>query len=75
MGLILVVLVTAANVNDRVGLRQLLKHYLADGFKRLRHVWVDGGYHGEPLASWVAGLKVTYKIALEVVETPCRDFI
>jgi putative transposase len=74
LGLILVVVVTAANVNDRVGLRQLLKHYFADGFKRLRHVWVDGGYHGEPLQRWVAGLKVTYKIVLEVVENALPGF-
>jgi putative transposase len=57
-----------------VGLRQLLKHYFADGFKRLRHVWVDGGYHGEPLQRWVAGLKVTYKIVLEVVENTLPGF-
>ena len=68
LGLILAVIVTAANTDDRVGLRHLLKQYFADGVKRLRHLWVDGGYTGAGIRSWVAGLKKTYKIVLEVVE-------
>ena len=34
----------------------------------MRKLWVDGGYSGSELKQWVAGLKKTHKIALEVVE-------
>jgi putative transposase len=68
LGLIIAVIVTAANIDDRVGLRHLLTQYFADGVKRLRHLWVDGGYTGAGIRGWVAGLKKTYKIVLEVVE-------
>jgi putative transposase len=44
LGLRRVVIVTAANVSDREGLRQLLTTYFADGAKRLRKLWVDAGY-------------------------------
>ena len=68
LGLIITVLVTAANVNDQVGLKHLLLDYFADGVKRLRKIWVDGGYNGEPLKEWVKKLKATWKIDLEVVK-------
>lgn len=74
LGLIIAVVVTAANVGDRMGLRQLLTHYFADGVKRLRHLWVDGGYTGADIRAWVAGLKKTYKILLEVVENTQPGF-
>ena len=51
-GLLLAVIVTAASVQDRDGARLLLKKL--DGFcKKLRLIWVDGGYSG-PLIDWVA---------------------
>jgi len=51
-GLLLAVLVTSAAVQDRDGARQLLQH-LAGFCKKLRLIWVDGGYRG-PLVDWVA---------------------
>ena len=66
LGLLLVVIVTAANVGDRAGLMQLLRTYFRDGVKRLRKLWVDGGYSGAPLRDWVRALKKTHKIDLEV---------
>ena len=68
LGLIIVVLVTSAAEGDRAGLRTLLQRYFRKGLSRLRRLWVDGGYVGSALKEWVAGLKQTYKIALEVVE-------
>lgn len=51
-GLLLVVLVTAASVQDREGARLLLQNL--PGFcKKLRLIWVDGGYRGT-LLDWVA---------------------
>jgi putative transposase len=43
--------VTAANVGDRDGAKQTmrpLKKYLS----RMKKVWMDGGYDGEPFTQW-----------------------
>ena len=42
LGLIVAVVVTAANVDDRQGLRALFNSYFAEGVTRLRKLWVDG---------------------------------
>jgi len=74
LGLILGVWVTAADTGDREGLMGLLMAYFATGVKRLKKLWVDGGYSGEPLKAWVAGLKATHKIDLEGVERDGKGF-
>lgn len=52
LGLLLVVMVTAASVQDRDGARLLLRRL--PGFcKKLRLIWVDGSYRGQ-LLDWVA---------------------
>ena len=66
LGLIIDVQVTPADVDDRIGLKRLLNTYFATGAKRLRKLWVDSGYRGQPIKTWVAGLKHSYKINLEV---------
>jgi putative transposase len=52
MGLLLAVVVTAASVQDRDG-AQLLLTRLGGACKKLRLIWVDGGYRGQ-LLDWVA---------------------
>jgi len=74
LGLIVTVVVTAANVDDRQGLITLLNCYFADRVTRLRKLWVDGGYRAEWLCDWVRGLKRTHKIDLEVVEHTGKGF-
>jgi putative transposase len=74
LGLIVAVVVTAAGIDDRVGLVALLQGYVAQGVKRLRKLWVDGGYRAEWLHEWVWGLKQTHKIDLEVVEKEEKGF-
>jgi putative transposase len=68
LGLILAVVVTAADQDDRLGLVTLLSQDFAGGVKRLRKLWVDAGYRAEWLALWVWDLKLTHKIDLEVTE-------
>lgn len=68
LGLIIAVVVTAAHMDDRLGLVTLLTRYFAGSVKRLRKLWVDGGYRAEWLALWVRELKQTHKIALEVTD-------
>ncbi len=74
LGLVLAVVVTAANIGDRQGLKELLLGYFAQGVRRLRKLWVDGGYSGIELATWVLGLKKTHKVRLEVVERQGQGF-
>jgi putative transposase len=48
LGLLIAVVVTAANTEDRVGFMLLLTRYFVGGVKRLRKLWVDGGYQVIP---------------------------
>ena len=63
IGLVLMVIVTAANVPEREGARLLFKK-VKDLFPRLKLIWVDGGYRGKDFVEWV---KTTYNWILEVV--------
>ena len=65
LGLLLFVIVTTADVQDRDGARLLLSH-LPGGCKKLRKIWVDGGYRGQ-LVKWVAA---RFRFVLEVVLRP-----
>ena len=55
LGLVLRVLVTAANVGEREGGKQVLKRVKQSEQKisRLTTIWVDGGFDGEPFMQWV----------------------
>lgn len=74
LGLLIAVVVTAANVDDRQGLLALMQGYFADGVTRLRKLWVDGGYRAEWLREWVRSLKRTYKIDMEVTDHDGKGF-
>ena len=50
IGLILAVVVHAANIQDRDGARLVLERLKA-GFERLKLIWADGGYAGK-LVEW-----------------------
>jgi transposase len=60
-GLLLVVLVTGAGVQDRDGAQALL-WTLATCFRRIRLVWADGGYSGGPVT-----LGATLGLTVQVV--------
>lgn len=53
LGLILVVIVTAASVQERDGAK-LIFNAFTGSCKKLRRIWVDGGYRGPNLMEWVA---------------------
>ena len=63
LGLLLLVIVTAASVSDQAGARQIFKR-MRGTCKKLRKVWVDGTYRGAEWTSWV---KEKYHIVLESV--------
>ena len=68
LGLLLLVVVTAANVQDRNG-AQLLLSPLAQQFRRLRLIWADGAYAGQ-LETWTRGLRKWGKLRLDIVRRP-----
>ena len=67
LGLLRQGVVTAADVDDRDGLKQMLTRLKTAGVARLRKLWADGGYQGEAIRTWVANQKKTHKIDLEIV--------
>lgn len=65
IGLLLVVVVTAASVQDRDGGRAILKQLHAS-LPGVRHIWADGAYAGR----LVAIAKSAWRITVEVVRKP-----
>jgi putative transposase len=63
LGLILVVVVHAANIQDRDGGRLVLEK-LGVQFRRLKRIWVDGGYAG----TFVCWARRTFGRVVEVVK-------
>jgi putative transposase len=63
MGLLLSVVVHAADIQDRDGARLLLTK-IKGNFKRLKLIWADGGYAGQ-LIDWV---KQNITCVLEIVK-------
>jgi putative transposase len=68
LGLVLFVVITAANVQDRTAARTLLTA-LATRFRRLRVIWADGAYAGD-LQHWVRSLRKWGRVRLEIVRKP-----
>jgi putative transposase len=66
LGLILAVVVHAADVQDRDGARLLLGT-IRHPYSRLKRIWADGGYAGQ-LVDWVRGLCPRRRIELEIVK-------
>jgi putative transposase len=62
LGLIIAVKVTTACVQDRDGLKKLLKTFGVHR-KKMKKIWVDGGYRGQVI-DWV---KARFRYCLEVV--------
>ncbi len=66
LGLLIAVVVHAANIQDRDGAKLVLEK-LRHRFLRLVLIWADGGYTGS-LTSWVGGLRSRSRILLEIVK-------
>jgi putative transposase len=52
LGLLLMVVVTAANTSDQAGAKQVLERAKPQQ-PRLQHLWADAGYKGAAFATWV----------------------
>ena len=68
LGVVLAVVVHAANIQDRDGGKLVLER-LKHKFSRLRLIWADGAYAGH-LIAWVRGLRLWRKLRLEIVSRP-----
>jgi transposase len=71
MGLLLVIVVTAASVQDRDAARELLWH-LRSRVRTITLVWADGGYAGKLLDWAQANLRLTVEI---VKRTAAHAFV
>jgi len=67
MGLLLVVLVHKADIQERAGAKLLLQRAVTKGVARLRLIWADGGDHG---ADFKAGVWKLAGWLFEVVTRP-----
>jgi putative transposase len=70
LGLILLVAVHPANIQDRDGAKMLLR-LLTERFGWLKLIWADGGYTGK-LVEWVYALQRKRRIKLDIVRR-CDD--
>lgn len=64
LGLVLVVVVHAANVHDSPAAQRVLSRLARQGFERLSKILADSAY-GKKLGDW---MKKTYRLTLEVVK-------
>jgi putative transposase len=66
LGLVIAVVVHAANIQDRDGAKMLLS-LIQEKVLRLRLIWADGGYAGK-LLRWVSAMRPTNPLELEIVK-------
>ena len=64
LGLLLAVVVTAANVDDAQGARQLFEEMPGGCYPRLRVVWGDSKYHNYALENWMVGHRLPYRVGV-----------
>jgi putative transposase len=66
LGLVLIVMVTAANLPERKGLAMLLAHSRHQ-LPRLHHIWLDKGYQGK---DFIKKMLLCFAVVLEIVSAP-----
>jgi putative transposase len=66
LGLVIAVVVHAANIQDRDGAKLLLDR-IRNSFRRIQLIWADGGYAGK-LIQWVSALRPGSPLKLEIVK-------
>jgi putative transposase len=65
LGLLMVVVVTAANVDDGTHARHVLGELALQEYPRLRVVFADNKYHNNDLRQFLAGSRAPYRLEVE----------
>jgi putative transposase len=68
LGLLITVVVTAANFDDGTHASLVLSRLTAEHLTRLEVVWGDNKYNNKELNAWMKGFKAKYRV--EVVKRP-----
>lgn len=66
MGLLLAVVVTAANLDDGTYAKLVLAKLKAEQYPRLKKVYADNKYHNKTLQQWLAANAVPYEIEIRM---------
>ena len=64
LGLLIVVLVTCASVDDGTIAPEVLRQLTDEHLTRLELLWADGWYHNHSLNAWLKQTKATYRIVV-----------
>lgn len=67
LGLLVEIIVLAADVGDREAAKRLLEPCTKQDFPRLDLMWADQGFRGDPFATW---LKEHLGCAIEILKQP-----
>ena len=68
LGLLLVVVVSAASADDGTYAPEVLRHLTPEHRTRLELIWADGKYNNRSLDRWMAKAQVSYRV--EVISRP-----
>lgn len=74
MGLLLAIVVTAANVDDAKGAKEVLRQLAVQDFPRLELLWADHKYHNYELEEWLAE-NVRFTVAVVSRPKGSRGFV
>jgi len=75
LGLLLAVVVTAANVDDGVAARDLFARMPGRDFPRLRVVYADGKYHNHELTAWLKKHRRPYRVEVVSRAAGAKGFV
>ncbi len=70
LGLLLVVVVHSAGIQDRAGAKLVMRKLMAY-FTGIKIAWADGGYSGKSFKAWI---KAVFNVIWEVVKRPRKVF-
>ena len=75
LGLLMVIVVTAANLDDGTAAPKLLERVTAADFPRLRTIFGDNKYHNHSLNTWMKANRPEWKIEVESPPPGTKGFV
>jgi putative transposase len=74
LGLLIAVIVTAANLDDGTAAPQLLELVSAEAFPRLETIFGDNKYNNKGLAAWLKGSRPGWKVEVKMRSPEAKGF-